>query len=132
MPEPIPATPPPLAFEPQDRGEFERFAGWGYSMLERGSAVWLGTQLIADYLQADLSTEDRVMLDYSVKLTEAPATVDQADVDRLRAAGFDDRGIHVACGDGTETVTILEVETRNGPISWELQTSRMGVTRVLH
>ena len=29
-------------------------------------------------------------------------------------------------------VTILEVETRNGPISWELQTSRMGVTRVLH
>ena len=40
----------------------------------------LVTALIADYLQADLSREDRVMLDYSVKLTEAPATVDQADV----------------------------------------------------
>jgi uncharacterized peroxidase-related enzyme len=53
--------------------------------------------LSADYLQADLSREDRVMLDYAAKLTEAPATVDQADVDQLRAAGFDDRGIHDIC-----------------------------------
>jgi uncharacterized peroxidase-related enzyme len=57
----------------------------------------LVTALIADYLQADLSREDRVMLDYAVKLTEAPATVDRADVDQLRAAGFDDRGIHDIC-----------------------------------
>jgi len=37
------------------------------------------------------------MLDYAVKLTEAPAIVSQADVEALRAAGFDDRAIHDIC-----------------------------------
>ena len=37
------------------------------------------------------------MLDYAVKLTVAPAEVSQADADALRAAGFDDRGIHDIC-----------------------------------
>jgi uncharacterized peroxidase-related enzyme len=57
----------------------------------------LVSALVADYLQADLSSEDRVMLGYAVKLTEAPASVGQADVEQLRAAGFDDRGIHDIC-----------------------------------
>lgn len=34
-----------------DRGEFEKFSGWGSPFLQRGSGVWLGAQLVADYLQ---------------------------------------------------------------------------------
>ena len=37
------------------------------------------------------------MLDYAVKLTRAPATVTSADIAALRAAGFDDGGIHDIC-----------------------------------
>jgi len=45
----------------------------------------------------DLSAADRAMLDYAMKLTVAPATVAIEDVDRLRAAGFDDQAIHDIC-----------------------------------
>lgn len=37
------------------------------------------------------------MLDYVVKLTRKPADVLGADVDALRAHGFDDRAIHDIC-----------------------------------
>ncbi len=37
------------------------------------------------------------MLDYDIKLTEAPATIAQSDVEQLRAEGFDDRAIHDIC-----------------------------------
>ena len=50
-----------------------------------------------DYRTAELTPADRAMLDYVLKLTEAPATVRQTDVGELRAAGFDDRGIHDIC-----------------------------------
>ena len=53
--------------------------------------------LISDHRQALLRSMDRAMLDYVLKLTEAPATVRQTDVGELRAAGFDDRGIHDIC-----------------------------------
>ena len=33
------------------------------------------------------------MLDYAVKLTKAPSSVNQADIDLLRSRGFDDRDI---------------------------------------
>jgi uncharacterized peroxidase-related enzyme len=46
-----------------------------------------------DYTQADLSEPDRAMLDYTAKLTTQPARVSPEDLDRLRRAGFDDRGI---------------------------------------
>ena len=49
---------------------------------------------ISDYQQAARSNMDRAMLDYAAKLTEAPATVGQSDVEQLRAEGFDDRGMH--------------------------------------
>lgn len=57
----------------------------------------LVSALSSDYQQAALSSGDRVMLDYVVKLTEAPVSVGQADVERLRASGFDDRAIHDIC-----------------------------------
>ena len=37
------------------------------------------------------------MLDYADKLTTAPRTMTPGDIDRLRRAGFDDRGIHDTC-----------------------------------
>jgi alkylhydroperoxidase family enzyme len=37
------------------------------------------------------------MLDYAVKLTREPWSITREDIDRLRAVGFDDRGIHDIC-----------------------------------
>ena len=37
------------------------------------------------------------MLDYSVKLTRDPGAVGESDVEALRVAGFDDRGILDIC-----------------------------------
>ncbi len=37
------------------------------------------------------------MLDYAVKLTQAPGDMIEADVSSLRAQGFDDRAIHDIC-----------------------------------
>ena len=46
-----------------------------------------------DYRTADLDPADRPMLDYVHKLTVAPASVQESDVQTLRANGFDDRAI---------------------------------------
>ena len=46
-----------------------------------------------DYTKANLSGADRAMLDFAVKMTAAPHTHTRADVERLRAVGFDDTGI---------------------------------------
>ena len=37
------------------------------------------------------------MVTYAVKLTRTPGEMSQADVQRLREAGFDDRAIHDVC-----------------------------------
>lgn len=42
---------------------------------------------------ANLSTPQKAMLDYAVKLTESPAEMSEADLVPLRQAGFDDRAI---------------------------------------
>jgi uncharacterized peroxidase-related enzyme len=46
-----------------------------------------------DHTQAKLSKADRAMLDFAVKLTVAPYKHTRDDVEKLRAAGFDDTGI---------------------------------------
>lgn len=46
-----------------------------------------------DYTTAPISPQDRVMLDYVVKVTKDATKVWKDDMDRLRSAGFDDRGI---------------------------------------
>ena len=46
-----------------------------------------------DYASAPISQQDRVMLDYVVKVTKDATKVGKEDHGRLRAAGFDDRGI---------------------------------------
>ena len=46
-----------------------------------------------DYRSAPISEQDRVMLDYVVKITKDATRCSPADHDALRAVGFDDRGI---------------------------------------
>ena len=46
-----------------------------------------------DYRSAAISEQDRVMLDYVVKLTKDATLCSPADHDTLRAVGFDDKGI---------------------------------------
>jgi uncharacterized peroxidase-related enzyme len=46
-----------------------------------------------DYRTAPISEQDRTMLDYVVKLTKDATKVWPEDHAKLRAVGFDDRGI---------------------------------------
>ncbi len=46
-----------------------------------------------DYRSAPISEQDRAMLDYVVKLTKDATRCSPEDHARLRAVGFDDRGI---------------------------------------
>ena len=46
-----------------------------------------------DYKTAPISEQDRVMLDYVVQVTKDATRVSPADHERLRAVGFDDKGI---------------------------------------
>ena len=46
-----------------------------------------------DYTTAPITPQERVMLDYVVKLTRDATKVWKDDIEGLRAAGFDDRGI---------------------------------------
>jgi uncharacterized peroxidase-related enzyme len=46
-----------------------------------------------DYKTAPISEQDRVMLDYVVQLTRDATRISQQDHERLRLAGFDDKGI---------------------------------------
>jgi len=46
-----------------------------------------------DYRTAAISEQDRTMLDYVVKLTKDATKCSPEDHAKLRAAGFDDRGI---------------------------------------
>ena len=46
-----------------------------------------------DYRTASISEQDRTMLDYVVKLTKDATRCSPDDHARLRAVGFDDKGI---------------------------------------
>ena len=46
-----------------------------------------------DYTTAPITPQERVMLDYVVKLTKDATKCSKDDIAGLRAAGFDDRGI---------------------------------------
>jgi uncharacterized peroxidase-related enzyme len=46
-----------------------------------------------DYATAPITPQERVMLDYVVKLTCDATKVWKDDIEGLRAAGFDDQGI---------------------------------------
>jgi uncharacterized peroxidase-related enzyme len=46
-----------------------------------------------DYKSAPISEQDRAMLDYVVQVTKDATRISPADHERLRAVGFDDKGI---------------------------------------
>lgn len=46
-----------------------------------------------DYKTAPIAEQDRIMLDYVVQLTHDATRISAQDHERLRAAGFDDKGI---------------------------------------
>ena len=46
-----------------------------------------------DYRTAPISEQDKVMVEYVVKLTRDATQCNRADHDKLRAVGFDNRGI---------------------------------------
>jgi uncharacterized peroxidase-related enzyme len=46
-----------------------------------------------DWHTAPLAEPDRVMLAYVEKITQNPVSISRADLDALRAVGFDDQGI---------------------------------------
>jgi uncharacterized peroxidase-related enzyme len=71
-----------------------------YCLTAHGAAVRqlsgdpaLGEMMVMNYRAANLSPKQKAMLDFAVKLTEAPAKIEEADRAALRAAGFTDRDI---------------------------------------
>lgn len=53
----------------------------------------LGEMLVMNYRAAQLSPRHRAMLDFAVKLTEAPHRIEEEDREALRQAGFGERDI---------------------------------------
>ena len=49
--------------------------------------------LEADYKTAPINEQDRVMLDYVVQITKDATRISPGDHEKLRAVGFDDKGI---------------------------------------
>lgn len=71
-----------------------------YCLTAHGAAVrqysgnpLLGEHLVMNYRVARLNKRQRAMLDFAVKLTASPWSVEEGDRERLRRAGFTDRDI---------------------------------------
>jgi uncharacterized peroxidase-related enzyme len=71
-----------------------------YCLTAHGAAVRqlsgdppLGELMAMNYRAADLEPRHRAMLNFAVKLTAAPAAVEEADREALRQAGFGERDI---------------------------------------
>lgn len=65
----------------------------GAAVRQYSGAPLLGEQIVMNYRAARLSKRQRAMLDFAVKLTAEPWTVEEADREALRSAGFSDRDI---------------------------------------
>lgn len=71
-----------------------------YCLTAHGAAVrqyagnpLLGEHLVMNYRVARLNKRQRAMLDFTVKLTASPWSVEEGDRERLRRVGFTDRDI---------------------------------------
>ncbi len=53
----------------------------------------LASHLMHDYTKADLDAQTKGMLDYAVKLTRDPASMNKGDVDGLRSLGLSDEQV---------------------------------------
>ena len=65
----------------------------GALLREKTGDPVLAEQLSRNYRIADLSSRDRAMLDYVVKVSTDPESISDKDRDLLRAEGFDDEAI---------------------------------------
>jgi uncharacterized peroxidase-related enzyme len=65
----------------------------GAALRQRAGDAVLGELIAQNYRSADLPPRQKAMLDFAVKLTEAPDKIEEADRQALRAAGFADRDI---------------------------------------
>ncbi|HJP13769.1 MAG TPA: hypothetical protein QF533_05390 [Nitrospinota bacterium] len=61
--------------------------------MSEGDGTAEALALKEDFRSAGLSPEDLAMLEYAEKITLAPWTVTESDVENLRAHGFDDVAI---------------------------------------
>jgi len=65
----------------------------GAALRQRAGDPVLGEAIAHNHRAADLDARRKAMLDFAVKLTEAPAEIEEADRATLRRAGFSDRDI---------------------------------------
>lgn len=54
----------------------------------------LKDQLLNNFRTADISDEDKLILEYAEKITIAPSKITKDDIDKLREAGFGNQEIH--------------------------------------
>ncbi len=64
--------------------------------MEEGQADAFVHAIAGDWRSAPLSPADRALCEFAVKLTHRQHQMVPADLDALRAKGFDDRAIHDA------------------------------------
>src|SRR5262245_11253140 len=65
----------------------------GAAVRQRANDPELGATIAQNYRVADLAPRQKAMLDFAVRLTEAPDRIEAEDRQKLRAAGFSDRDI---------------------------------------
>jgi uncharacterized peroxidase-related enzyme len=65
----------------------------GAAVRQRAKNPEIGELMAHNYRAASLSKQQKAMLDFAVKLTESPASIEESDRQALRAAGWTDRDI---------------------------------------
>ena len=65
----------------------------GAAVRQRAKDPEMGELMVQNYRAADLPPRQKGMLDFAVRLTEAPDKTDEADRQELRRLGFNDRDI---------------------------------------
>jgi uncharacterized peroxidase-related enzyme len=65
----------------------------GAAVRQRANDPELGETIAQNYRAADLGPRHKAMLDFAVRLTEAPDKIEAEDRQKLRAQGFSDRDI---------------------------------------
>ena len=68
-------------------------ASHGAAVRQRAKDAEMGELMVQNYRAADLPPRQKAMLDFAVRLTEAPDKVEETDREALRSAGFGDRDI---------------------------------------
>jgi alkylhydroperoxidase family enzyme len=56
----------------------------------------LGPEFATTWPQYDLDLKTRALLGYAKKLTQEPSMVEDSDIEELRSAGWDEKGIYEA------------------------------------